>query len=134
MVARHGEQLRKVRLVAGELLVILNTEQHVRRTTAIGDEYRPAPCCLLRTARILIELAAGNRSDGHGRSPARNNVETLLHCAGAVNSRATRFVDAASIVLPKNGSARGAGASLGAAEGIAQSKMALQQRLQAADR
>ena len=56
--AGHRQQVGDPRASAGEPLVLVERQQHVRRPAAIRDDHRPGLGRLLGLAGVLVELAA----------------------------------------------------------------------------
>src|SRR5262249_27571230 len=65
---RLVEQLADAR-AAGEPAILLVAQQDISGRAAICDDDRPLVGRALRPADILIELAARQGGDGHGRPP-----------------------------------------------------------------
>src|SRR3546814_14866464 len=62
----HREEVGDLPPAPDQTPVLLDTEQHVRRLPAVSNDHRPPFGGLLGPPGVLVELAAGQRGDGHG--------------------------------------------------------------------
>src|SRR3546814_5849602 len=65
----HREEVGDLPPAPDQTPVLLDTEQHVRRLPAVSNDHRPPFGGLLGPPGVLVELAAGQRGDGHGGAP-----------------------------------------------------------------
>lgn len=74
--AWRREEVFQATRAAGQPLVLLDAEQHVRRPAAVSDEHRPRQRRLLGATGVLIELPRGDRRRSHADFTRCSNTST----------------------------------------------------------
>ena len=65
--SRHGQGLKEVQALSRQPPVVFDAEQHMFGYASDRDEHAPRLRRRLRAGDILVEFAAGDGRDGHGK-------------------------------------------------------------------